>query len=494
MAHVGGGGRYMGSDPMTERATHTLDDALQAAALRLAQDGESPDDILREFERVQSKDVSKLTMQEWFSRFAYVVTADAFFDMKTRHFLQRRAFDALFRHLKTVSVHDGKPIRPSNAFDENRQAMGGFLVDNVTYAPGLGSLLARDGIATANIWRDARPPSTPGDAEPWLAHARSLFPPELLEHVLNVLAFKVQNPSVKVNHGLMLSGVPGCGKDSFIAPFLWAVGGIDHRNIVTVRNEEILGGQPFNYAIESEVMVVNELRVVNQNASRIVENFLKPVLAAPPELLTVNKKHEHPHMALNRMLVLAFSNEKRPIGLPAGDRRWFVHWTDAPRMPERTATALWEWYHGPGFPVVAHWLANRDVSAFNPAAAPPMTPSKAALLLEDEQDIAGAVQRMVRNQSPPFDRGVVASPWAGLCRLVERELLAVGVRGTVTESVLHESLRESGWLNRGPVAAGGLPRRSAWVMPGAPCASATDSELRRTVETLWPGLSAVKQG
>ncbi len=83
-----------------------------------------------------------------------------------------------------------------------------------------------------------------------------------------------------------------------------------------------------------------------------------------------------PYYALNRLFVLAFSNERDAIALPADDRRWFVLWSHAPRMHNEEAAAMWHWYAQGGLDAVCAYLDERDVSAFNPGAAPPMTDAK----------------------------------------------------------------------------------------------------------------------
>jgi hypothetical protein len=61
-----------------------------------------------------------------------------------------------------------------------------------------------------------------------------------------------------------------------------------------------------------------------------------------------------------------------PYRLPSEDRRWFVLWCAAPKLPEAQAVSLWNWYqHRGGFEAVAHYLHTRDVSAWNPNAAAP---------------------------------------------------------------------------------------------------------------------------
>ena len=469
-----------------------LDTALRAAAERIANAGENTDDVMQAFMQVQARDISKLTPAEWFARFAYVTTTDGFFDLVTRRFIHRKTFDAMFRHVKTNSVHDGKPCRPSVAFDESRYAMNGLMASGVTYAPGMGSLCARQGSADCNIWLDGRPKGIPGDVTPWLRHFERLFPDRAMrEHVANVMAHKVQRPNIKINSGILLAGAPGCGKDSLFAPWLWAVGGNDLRNIAICRSEDVISA--FNYSIESEIMIINELRMNAGAESRALENFLKPVLAAPPELIPVNKKQEHPYLALNRTLVVAFSNEKRPITISPDDRRWFVHWTDAPRMTETEADALWNWYGAGGREHVADWLATRDLAGFNPNAAPMMTPGKAALLRVADYDVHRAIMDLAQRRQPPFSKGLIASPWPSFARVLEAELIARGIRAAVPADVLQAAVTEAGWVNRGKVAAAGLARRAVFVDPQHPVAGMLDSDLRRAAEREWPqALQAVQ--
>jgi hypothetical protein len=131
----------------------------------------------------------------------------------------------------------------------------------------------------------------------------------------------------------------------------------------------------------SEVLVINELRQAEAHDRRALENRLKPLLAAPPELIPVNRKGLHPFDALNRLSVVAFSNERMAITLPSDDRRWYVLWSDAKPLTIREGDEIWDWLKtGGGRDAGAGWLRARDVSAFAPGGAPPMTEAKAIML------------------------------------------------------------------------------------------------------------------
>ena len=73
-------------------------------------------------------------------------------------------------------------------------------------------------------------------------------------------------------------------------------------------------------------------------------------------MLPINRKGLHPYDMVNRMFVLAFSNDPVPISLDSQDRRWFCVWSTAPRMNPETAAAMWRWYKSGGYEAIAHWL------------------------------------------------------------------------------------------------------------------------------------------
>lgn len=413
-----------------------------------------PDAAAAVVAEVERREAGRIEKAQWFERYAYVEAGDCYFDIPDRREVPRATFNALYRHVYCASVHangggKARRVEASVSFDEHRQAMGARVLAGLTYAPGETVLCARDGLAYGNRWRDARPEVTVSegtiDVSPWLEHLERLVPEKFeREHLLTLMAFKAQRPSVKINHGVLFSGVPGCGKDSLFAPFLWSIGGRDLQNVALVRNEEVTS--TWGYALESEVLVINELRQTEAKDRRALENQLKPLLAAPPELLPVNRKFMAPYMAANRLLVIAFSNERVPIALPSDDRRWFVIWTQAPRMAASDAARLWAWYDAGGRAAVAAWLRSRDVSAFEPGATPPVTDAKRMLTEAGMSPVESYLVELIRGRQGEFASGVVSAPWQELCGRLSA-MAPLGSR-VVVPALLH-ALAEAGWLDCG---------------------------------------------
>jgi hypothetical protein len=116
-------------------------------------------------------------------------------------------------------------------------------------------------------------------------------------------------------------------------------------------------------------------------------------------------------MMANRLFVLAFSNDPVPISLATQDRRWFCVWSTAARMDANIAKKIWEWYRAGGFAAIAKWLMDRDVSAFNPSAAPMMTEFKLNLVEQGMSTAESYLVEMMRERLGEFNKGVVGAPF-----------------------------------------------------------------------------------
>jgi hypothetical protein len=466
---------------------------MQTTLSKLSPTEAFPDEAARVVEEVNRKEVGRVDKANWYERFAYVIDDDAYFDMDTRTELSRHSFNAVFRHVFCKSIHIvGKVprrIEASICYDENRSAANARLLRGVTYAAGDGVLVTRDGDVYGNRWRDARPDISGvrrGDVSMWLDHCRAMVPEEKeLNHCLDVMAFKLQNPRVKINHAILHGGDEGSGKDSMWAPFIWSVCGPGLKNRGLVDNDGLTS--QWGYALESEILILNELKEPEASQRRALANKLKPIIAAPPETLPINRKGLHPYDMVNRMMVLAFTNDPVPISISSGDRRWFCLWSFAGRMDSAKAQDLWHWYRNGGFETIARWLADRDVSAFNPSA-PPMWTEFKENLIESGMSIAESyIVDQIRARGAEFKRGVISTPLYGICDRLAANAPA-GVK--VPQSALLHALKEAGWVDRGKVASVEHPsRRHVYVAPEH--AKERKSVLRNMLEGMGDGSKVI---
>jgi len=228
------------------------------------------------------------------------------------------------------------------------------------------------------------------------------------------------------------------------------------------------------------VIILHELRESEAKDRRALANHLKPIIAAPPETILVNKKMQHPYNVVNRCLVIASSNDAVPIVLDTQDRRWFCVWSQLPRMDAAAGRRMWTWFQAGGFEAIAAWLYRRDVSAFNPAAAPPVTEYKLSLIANGQSPAESILCEMIRGREGPFAAGVITAPFHVLCAdLTLRAGLAPGQR--IPAAALHHALLECRWIDCGRVTSAELStRRHVYCAPEL--LHLSKSELRRLVE------------
>jgi hypothetical protein len=275
----------------------------------------------------------------------------------------------------------GKPLTVSAStwLDQNKA------VEQMTWAPGQpilikdqlvvdGGWIQRPEVTTFNLYRPPR--IEPGDATkagPWLDHVHKIFDSDDAAHCIRWLAHRVQLPQEKINHGLVLGGDQGIGKDTMLEPVKHAVG---PWNFHEISPTDLL--KSFNGFVKSVILRVNEARDLGELNRFSFYDHTKIYTAAPPDVLRCNEKYLREHYVFNCLGFILTTNHKTDgIYLPADDRRHYVAWS---RRKKQDFTAdywkdLWGWYHRGGFGHVAAYLAELDLTGLDPKAPPPKTPA-----------------------------------------------------------------------------------------------------------------------
>jgi hypothetical protein len=239
-------------------------------------------------------------------------------------------------------------------------------------------------------------------------------------------------------------------------------------------------GSQWGYALEAEILVLNELRDPDAGARRALANRLKPIIAAPPEMISINRKGLHPYDMSNRLFVLAFSNDRVPIMLESQDRRWFALYSNAPRMSPVEAAALWRWYGAGGAGRVARWLAQRDIAHFDPAATPLTTEYKLSLIEQGMSNAEAWLVDAIRQRVGEFSLGVVGSPFHSLIDRLQG-MAPNGVK--LVQPALIHALDECSWKDMGRIASADYPsKKHVFCAPDVAVYGYSKSELRRMAE------------
>jgi hypothetical protein len=267
---------------------------------------------------------------------------------------------------------------PANSWlDQNKP------VEQATWAPGLpmlipdrlvseGGWIERSGVACFNLYR---PPTVrlgnASEADRWLDHIHKVFGEADAAHIVKFLAHRVQRPQEKINHALVLGGNQGVGKDTILEPAKHAVG---PWNFSEVGPQHLTGR--FNGYLKSVILRVSEARDLGEINRYSFYDHMKAYTASPPDVLRVDEKNLREHSILNCCGVIITTNHKADgIFLPADDRRHYVAWSNLTKddFVRDYWKSLWKWYEGGGIGHVAAYLAELDISSFDPKAPPPKT-------------------------------------------------------------------------------------------------------------------------
>lgn len=234
-----------------------------------------------------------------------------------------------------------------------------------------GGWVKKAGVTTFNFYH---PPTLKhGDrrkAGMWLELVKKVYPDDW-RRIVTYCAHYVQKPQVKINHGLLMGGAPGIGKDLILVPLQRALG---PWNFSEVSPQQILGR--FNGFLKSVLMRVSEVRDLGEfNRFQFYEHC-KVFLAAPPEMLRVDEKNTPEHYVLNCVGAIFTSNHLSDgVYLPADDRRHDVMWSELTQedFEDGYWKRLYKFYDSGGDGHVAAYLRSFDLSKFDPKAPPVKT-------------------------------------------------------------------------------------------------------------------------
>jgi hypothetical protein len=281
-------------------------------------------------------------------------------------------------------------------------------VEQMTWAPGMptiiGDRLVDDGGWVghwgAQCFNLYRPPTIRrGDArraERWVTHWRKIYP-QNADHIIKWCAHRVQRPGEKINHGLLLIGPPGIGKDTLLAPVRDAVGPWNFKEVWPRQMTE----SRFNGYLKSVILRISETHDLGDFTRNEFYNHMKTITAAPPEVLRVDEKNLPEYAVFNCVGVIYTSNDAiGALYLPVDDRRTYVARSDANKEDFSTEywNEAWAWYADGGFGDIAAYLAELDLTGFDAKAPPPRTEAFWAIVNagrgQEEADLEDAIDAL----------------------------------------------------------------------------------------------------
>ncbi|MBA1446768.1 MAG: hypothetical protein M3H12_02405 [Chromatiales bacterium] len=351
--------------------------------------------------------------QDW----VYVAQIDRFINKRTLLMLPEKAFRNMFCHMEselmTLSLATGQPIRS----DIVKAALDGPMVkvDGIDYYPDHPEYFDEAGVTYLNMWNGVIHRGRSGDPGVWLNHFERLgLNPEEIGHALDFMAYTLQHPGQKINHILVIGGGEGIGKDFILYPLVMALGqhsrSIDGHELSTEFND---------FLMRVKHLHVNELESADKRSRVNTTAKLKPLASAPPERLSLNQKGVSKITVRNIVNVTATTNSQQPLDLMGGARRYYMIWSDISvrggdgQMTQRWRDywqQAWTWMRdAQSWEVCAHYLLQRDVSHFEPGAAPKITAFQEAIVEASMSPLEVYLTEMLESRDGVFQFEMVTT-------------------------------------------------------------------------------------
>jgi hypothetical protein len=249
--------------------------------------------------------------------------------------------------------------------------------DELAYKPGAAEVL--DDGKTCNLYRPSDIVPAEGDTAWWDAHLEYLFPDdEQRNHLLNWMAWFVQNPDKKPKHALLVAGrETGTGK-SFLGDVLTRI--IGKHNTTEVKQSDLSGD--FNgFAGRTKLIRIEELRALDKRA---VSGALHDMITQ--DRISVNEKGLAKTEMENVFGLYATTNDDAAIQIDPADRRYLVLRTKAKPKDRDYYKMLFvdKLEDDAAMAAVAYALKTRDLKGYTAAGRAPVTSAKTAMIKAGE--------------------------------------------------------------------------------------------------------------
>lgn len=260
---------------------------------------------------------------------------------------------------------------------------------DIVFQPGAARVVQGERGMSLNLFEGL--PAREGDVSRFLSlyeFLHSDLEPELKDFPLKLLAYKAQNPGVKVPIALMYVGTKGSGKSLFCH--------IIKRSFephATEMDGQQLGGDYNDWAERKLLVFIDEVstRQMQDNAE-----LLRYMIAQPE--MSLRMKYRPHKQAENLGLFLFTTNYQDAASFQADERRYFV--VGAPDKREDQAAHDWydsihSWANGrDAGPAVMHYLQNLDLQGWSPPTAAPMTGARYVSYVEGLDPIAALAEHI----------------------------------------------------------------------------------------------------
>jgi len=327
-------------------------------------------------------------------------------------------------------------------------------------------IVRRDGKLYVNLYRRSYKKADKSKAsyalETFEEHICNLIrEPEYRTHIMDWMAYNVQNPGAKIRWAPLIQGAEGCGK-TFLAVCMQAMLGAD--NVMIVNKEAINKGWT-EWMFGRQVVAFEEIRVSGHNRHDVMNTLKEPITN---DTISINQRGRDTRNIRNVTNYIAFTNHHDALVLTDDSRRYCVV-----KSPLQTLEAI-KAITGPDpgyfariFDMLATHAAglryvfeNRIITSGFPANGPaPRTKYLVEMVADTTNELLAAIHKIIEdNDNPYVQKDIICT--STLISALEQE----GLRGIYPQAV-GKQLREAGFTKINGKFSVGSGRQYIWYKP-----------------------------
>ena len=333
---------------------------------------------------------------EFLSNIVWDMEEDKFFDMRTNRPLSPISLNRKFNNCFS------KDTTASKIFDDYEDHL---LVEAKMYRPDLydaNNRLIKDGqckYLNTFIPGSLQPiKPTMGDLKPFFELLNYLFPIEKeREHILNFLAFIIQNPGVKIRHAVLVySKDYQIGKGSLFA-VMTDILGEDNAEPGSVKSILDKGVQFTNKLL----VLIDECRSAGDfSENKKLLNDLKIIITEERIQKRVLYKDYGATKQFTNFII--FTNNDDALSIDDKDARYFVTENLEPRKEQKFYKDFHAWRKDKGSAYVMSYLLDRDLSKFDHTTPAPNTEAKSKMAKTSSHILQIDMESKFKEGKQPF--------------------------------------------------------------------------------------------
>ncbi|UZZ64566.1 DNA primase [Curvibacter phage PCA1] len=377
-------------------------------------------------------------LPKWVHDWSYITFDDKFYKHDSSQLLTTQGFNAKFNR-ELARTEDGDLF-----LSAAREALDNLAIPVVSkgvYAPGVPVFFKDDsGDWCINTFRPSSVPKAAEHLSEAGQRAVQVFKrhvdlicggrSEVSESLFVWMAYRVQNPSKRVNWAPVIKGIEGDGKSYFL-DVLGAV--LGEANVGRI-NPTLLG-QDFNGWAEGRLVVgIEEMWLPGANRYE-TSNALKPNISN--DRIPIHRKGKDPYLVINTAMYFALTNYADAVPLTDSDRRYFVVFSPF-NTTEQLREALAQFggmdaYFNELFAskdlhadALRRWLLDYPIPAtFNPKGRAPETDEKQQMVALNTTEEESVIREVIENGGYGIAKNVICSSALSNAVLTENPSLVI---------------------------------------------------------------------